>query len=69
MNTYLKDTLRFIMSNNSPISIKEICTGLNEQEYFAASAIGNLEALGLLEKAGAEGFVLSRTATEYMSMT
>ncbi len=57
------------MSKDSPVSIKEICIGLNEQEYFVASAIRNLEALGLLEKAGAEVFVLSSIASAYMGMS
>lgn len=42
---------------------------MNEQKYFIASAIRNLEVIGLLEKAGAEGFVLSCTTTAYMAMS
>ena len=69
LNAYLKGILKFIMGSSSPVSIKEICTGLNDQEYFIASAVKNLEYLGLLEKSEDGHFILSSTATAYMAMS
>ena len=68
MNKFLKEILRFCSAMERPVSIKEICTGLNEHEFFVASAIKNLVALGLLEKSADGFFVLTGTASAYMAM-
>lgn len=69
MNGFLKEILCFCSTMDWPVTIEEICAGLNEHEYLIASGIRNLEALGLLEKTENSGFVLSGTASAYMVMS